>query len=92
MKLTAMPVLDVADLDHEVNQVLDGEQAVEVDGILLVDILDEVPELVDHLDRVGVYPEVAGHHQTLEERFLQPLLVSDQEPDVCQVLDGLLID
>ncbi len=50
VKLTAVATVPyLADLDHQVYEVLDTEDAVVSDRVLLVDGLDEEPEVVDHL-------------------------------------------
>lgn len=48
----------VADLDHEVNQILDGKDSIVEDWVLGVDRLDKGPEFRDDLAVVYVHPEI----------------------------------
>ena len=48
----------VADLDHEVDQILYWEHTVVQDRILRIDSLHERPELVDKLNFVRVHPKI----------------------------------
>ena len=86
----AVSVLDVAGLDHEVDEVLDAEDLVVLDWVLLVDGLDEEPVLVDDVEVVGVEPEVRALHEALEELLLE-LRVTDEESNVCQVRNCLVV-
>lgn len=62
VELTAMPISSIADLYHQVYKVLDAEYSVKVNRVLLVYVLDEIPELIDHLNVVCIDPIVAAHH------------------------------
>ena len=68
----------VADLDHEVDQVLDGEDAVVENWVLRVDGLDEGPVFIYELNVVRIDPEIRGEHQ-VEEEFFTQLCVIDGE-------------
>ena len=66
----------VANLDHEVYQVLDREDPIAKDWILGVNGLYEGPELVDQLSVVCVHPEVSREHQMEEKLFTEPGVIN----------------
>lgn len=72
VKLTAVATVPyLADLDHQVYEVLDTEDAVVSDRVLLVDGLDEEPEVVDHLGLLRVDPEVTAPEHCMEKLLLK---------------------
>ena len=63
VKLAAIAaVLDLTDLHHEIDQVLNAKYAVVSYGILLVDGLHKKPEVLNHFYLVGVHPKVTTPH------------------------------
>ena len=81
---------DIANFDHEVNQVLNRKDAIVQNRVLRVDSLDEGPILVDELNVVRVDPEVGGEHQVEEELFTE-LCIVDGEAQLCKKGNGLTI-
>lgn len=67
--VAAVPYL--ADLDHQVDEVLDAEDAVVGNRVLLVDGLDKEPEVVDHLGLLRVDPEVTAPEHCMEKLLLK---------------------
>lgn len=59
MEIAAVTIFNIADLDHKIYKVLDAEYPIEVNKILLIYVLHEVPELIDHLYLMGIDPEIA---------------------------------
>jgi hypothetical protein len=86
-----MAILDLANLNHQVNQVLYAEYSIVGDRVLLVYGFDKEPELINDLYIVGIDPVVAAHHETEEELLLQLLGLTYVEPNVGEVLDGLTV-
>lgn len=67
---------DVANAEHEVNQVVDRKDPVVQRRVLAVDGFDEAPVLVDYLHIVGVDPEVGCVHQVDEKHLVEYLAVA----------------
>lgn len=80
----------IADLDHEVDQVLDWEDTIVEHWVLRVDRLDKGPEFGDDLAVMNVHPEIRREHQVQEELLTQSWLI-DEESELCDELDGLAI-
>ena len=67
VELATIPIANVANLHHQVNQVLNAEYPIVCDRILLVYGLDEAPVLLHDLYVPSVDPIIAAHHQCLKE-------------------------
>ncbi len=91
VKFTAMTILGITDLDHEINQILNTEYFVIGERVLLIYSFDKKPKLINHFHVVSVNPVITAHHQAIKELLLQFLRFPYLEPYISQVLDCLTI-
>jgi hypothetical protein len=91
VKFTAMTILSITNLYHEINQILNTKYFVVGERVLLVNSFNKKPKFIDNLHIVRVDPVIAAHHQTVKELLLKFLRFPDLKSYICQVLNCLTV-
>jgi hypothetical protein len=67
---TVASIPDLANLNHQVDEVLHTEYSVIGYRVLLINGFHKKPKVIDNLDDLGVNPEITASHHCMEEFFL----------------------